>query len=68
MILVEFGRQFVVIVNIFDVAAVGHCHIGDGSCLATVVPLCTFPVNIGAVYIVLDVFVAHVVEQSIATY
>lgn len=65
-ILVEFSGQFFVIVNIFNVAAVGHGHVGDRSGLTTVVPFCAFPVNVGAVYIVLDVLVSHVVEQSIA--
>lgn len=64
----EFRGKFIVIVDIFDGATVGHGHICDGPCFATVMPLCTFPIDIGAVHVVLNVFMSHVMKQTIAAH
>lgn len=64
----EFRRKFHVIVDIFNGATIGHGHICDGPCFATVMPFCTFPVDIGTMHVILNVFMSHVMKQTIAAH
>lgn len=54
------------IVNIFQIAALGFISICNGSSFTAIMPFSAFPIHRRPVHIILNIFVTQIVQQMIA--